>query len=101
MINHLQLVGINLVFLSMKQVNQNELGYLIMMPMSQIELLSQKQNVVAQDSKAAKQRGIFAVKSPITDSHSYPTDMVQVGQSRFVVTYSCGSLWLANLDGTE
>ena len=46
----------DLVFLTSKQVNnQLEQGYLVMMPLSQIDLLANKQQVLAaSESKAAR-----------------------------------------------
>ncbi len=68
-----------------------------MMPLTQIDLLTQRQYVLnAADSKAAKQKGIYAARSPVTDNNCQPTDLVQVGQTSFVVTYSDGSVWLVD-----
>ena len=94
-ITNLALVGMQLVFTSTRTMtSQLEQGYLVSMPLSEIDILTQRHLVyAAPDSKAKKQRGIYTVKTLYNSGNtSFPTDLIQVGRTSFVIPYSCGSV---------
>lgn len=88
--------------------SQQEQVYLFELPISQVDLLTQKQQLYQTvKSKTAKQRGIYALRAPIApESNASATDLVRVSASQvvsdslaedekfaFIVTFTDGTVW--------